>query len=193
MAITVRKFLAAVGLVLATLFMADLTSAVADGYSGPYDFGRPATPEEIAAWDIDVRPDGKGMPPGSGSYDEGKKVYGEKCAACHGEDLQGVKGTGARPLSGGIGSIASGEPKRTVGSFWPYASTLFDFTKRAMPFDKPGSLTDDEVYAVSAYILGENGIIDKTEVMNAQTLPKVMMPNRDGFIPDQRPDVHNFN
>ena len=193
MAITARKPVAAACFGLAVGFLVDLTAVQADGYSGPYDFGRPATPEEIAAWDIDVRPDGKGLPPGSGSFDQGKAVYTEKCVACHGADLQGVKGTGARPLKGGIGSLASDQPKKTVGSYWPYASTFFDFTKRAMPFDAPGSLTDDEVYALAAYVLGENGIIDKSEVMNAETLPKVQMPNRDGFISDPRPDVFNFN
>lgn len=193
MAITVRKAIAAACLGLAALFLVDLRPAAADGYSGPYNFGRSATLEEIKAWDIDVRPDGTGLPPGSGTYDEGKMVYTEKCASCHGEDLEGVKGTGGRTLKGGIGSLDSGKPKKTVGSYWPYATILFDFTKRAMPFDQPGSLTDGEVYSLSAYILGENGIIAKTEVMNAGTLPKVMMPNRDGFISDPRPDVHNYN
>ena len=106
------------------------------------------------------------------------------CLACHGADLGGVAGTGGAALIGGRDTIASGKPKKTVESYWPYASTLFDFTKRAMPFHTPGSLSDDDLYAVSAYILAEANIIGKDEVMNAETLPKVVMPNVDGFIPD---------
>jgi mono/diheme cytochrome c family protein len=193
MEITVRNFVANACLGLAVLFITEPKPAEADGYPVQFNFGRQATPQEIAAWDIDVRPDGKGLPKGSGSYDEGKNIYLEKCVNCHGRYLQGVRGTGGKALKGGIGSLASGKPKKTIGSYWPFATTLFDYARRAMPFDNPGSLTDDEVYALSAYILGENGIINNTEIMNAETLHKVMMPNRDGFVSDPRPDVHNSN
>ena len=168
--------------------------AIAEGsYGGPYGFGTPATAEDIAAVDIDAMPDGRGLPPGEGGYEDGKHVYLTRCAACHGVDLGGVEGTGAVALIGGRDTIASGMPKKTVESYWPYASTLFDYTKRAMPFQAPGSLTDDEVYAVSAYILAEGNIIGKDEIMNAETLPKVVMPNVDGFIPDSRPDVFRYD
>lgn len=164
-----------------------------EGYGGPYGFGVPASAEDIAAVDIDAMPDGRGLPPGEGGYEEGKQVYMTQCAACHGQDLGGVAATGGAALVGGRGTLASGKPKKTVESYWPYASTLFDFTKRAMPFHTPGSLTDDQIYAVSAYILAEGDIIGKDEVMNAETLPAVVMPNHDGFIPDPRPDVFNFD
>lgn len=164
-----------------------------EGYGGPYGFGAPASAEDIAAIDIDAMPDGRGLPPGEGGYEEGKQVYMIQCAACHGQDLGGVAATGGAALVGGRGTLASGKPKKTVESFWPYASTLFDFTKRAMPFHTPGSLTDDQIYAVSAYILAEGDIIGKDEVMNAETLPAVVMPNHDGFIPDPRPDVFNYD
>ncbi len=164
-----------------------------EGYGGPYGFGAPASAEDIAAVDIDAMPDGRGLPPGEGGYEEGKQVYMTQCAACHGQDLGGVAATGGAALVGGRGTLASGKPKKTVESYWPYASTLFDFTKRAMPFHTPGSLTDDQIYAVSAYILAEGDIIGKDEVMNAETLPAVVMPNHDGFIPDPRPDVFNFD
>ena len=165
----------------------------AGSYGGPYGFGTPATAEEIAAVDIDAMPDGRGLPPGQGGYEDGRQVYTMHCAACHGVDLGGVAGTGAAALVGGRGTLASGKPRKTVESYWPYASTLFDYTRRAMPFFTPGSLTNDEVYAVSAYILAEGGIIGKDEVMNAETLPGVVMPNVDGFIADPRPDVFNYD
>lgn len=182
-----RAGVLAVGLGLAA-------GAMAQGsYGGPYGFGTPATAEDIAAIDIDAMPDGRGLPPGQGGYEEGKQVYTMHCMACHGADLGGVKGTGAAALIGGRNTIASGKPKKTVESYWPYASTLFDYTKRAMPFHTPGSLSDNDVYAVSAYILAEGNIIGKDEVMNAETLPKVVMPNADGFIADPRPDVFNYD
>jgi cytochrome c len=146
--------------------------------------GHVATPDEIASWDISIGPDGAGLPPGSGTPTQGETVYAQKCAACHGE-----KGAG-KPndqLVGGRGSL-SGEqaPVKTVGSFWPYATTLFDYIRRAMPLNEAKSLSDDEVYAVCAYILELNGIIGQAEVMDSQTLPQVQMPNRDGFIPFSR-------
>ncbi len=162
-----------------------------------FGFGSPASAAEIAALDIDVMPDGRGAPPGSGDHAAGKQVYAESCVACHGEDLGGVKGTGGAALIGGRGSLTSGKPKKTVESYWPYAATVFDYVKRAMPFDAPGSLSDDQVYAVVAYILAEGNVIDKSAVMNAQTLAEVEMPNKDGFIffpggGGHRPDVHNY-
>lgn len=138
-------------------------------------------------------PDGRGLPAGSGDYATGKKVYTAKCMACHGADLGGVKGTGAAALIGGRGSLASGKPKKTVESYWPYASTVFDYVKRAMPFNAPGSLSDDEVYAVVAYVLGEANIFDKSATLDAKTLPMIKMPNEDGFIADPRPDVFNYD
>ena len=164
-----------------------------------YDFGTPASAADIAKVDIDVMPDGRGAPPGQGSYAEGKKVYADKCAACHGADMaKPVKGTGAAPLRGGRDTLTSGKPKKTVESYWPYATTLFDYTKRAMPFNDPGSMTDNEIYAVVAYILAEGNVISKDAVMNAKTLPKVKMPNRDGFIAfpqgnGHRPDIFNYD
>ena len=157
-----------------------------------FNFGTTPTAEEIAAIDIDAMPDGRGLPPGSGSAVQGEKIYAEKCAACHGDKLQGVAITGGAALIGGRGSIGTPKTKKTVESYWPYASTLFDYVKRAMPFNEPGSMSNDDIYAVSAYVLSMGKIIDKKDVMNAKTLPKVEMPNKDGFIADPRPDVFNY-
>jgi cytochrome c len=138
-----------------------------------YDFGRPATPEEIKPWDIDVRPDGKGLPQGSGTVAHGKDVFAENCAACHGDKGQG--GPKDR-LVGGEGTLASDNPIKTVGSFWPYATTLFDYIRRAMPYQAPGSLSVDDTYAVAAYILSLNGIVPADGKLDQATLPKVEMP-----------------
>jgi cytochrome c len=151
---------------------------------GP-QFGKPVTQQDIAAWDISIGPDGAGLPPGKGTVAEGEKVYAAKCVACHGE-----KGAG-RPndrLVGGMGTLApdKGPPVKTVGSYWPYATTLFDYVRRAMPWDRPKSLSDEEVYAVAAYILNLNGVIGQDDVIDAQSLPKVKMPNREGFTPFPR-------
>jgi len=174
-------------LMLVAVFFVDARAG--ENYTGPYGFGSPASAADIAKIDIDVMPDGRGAPPGQGNYTQGKKVYADRCAACHGSDMANpVKGSGAPALKGGRGSLASGNPKKTVESYWPYASTLFDYVKRAMPFNAPGSMNDDEVYAVSAYILAEGGIIDRATVMDAQMIAKIKMPNRDGFIPDPRPE-----
>jgi S-disulfanyl-L-cysteine oxidoreductase SoxD len=145
--------------------------------------GRVATSQEIAASDISIPPSGAGLPAGSGTAKQGEAVYVAQCQACH-----GPKGVGkpADPLVGGIGSLATANPVRTVGSFWPYATTLFDYTRRAMPATKPLSLSSDEVYAVTAYLLYLNGIIAENAEMNAKTLPQVKMPNRDGFIDRSR-------
>jgi S-disulfanyl-L-cysteine oxidoreductase SoxD len=143
-------------------------------------FGQEIAPTDIAAWDISIGPDGLALPPGRGTAKEGEAVFAAKCQACHGEK---AKGGPNDPLVGGIGSLAPGKtPVKTVGSYWPYATTLFDYVRRAMPFQESKSLTSDEIYAVSAYILSLNGIISADEVLDAQSLPKVRMPNRDGFI-----------
>jgi len=143
------------------------------------NLGRAATQAEIAGWDISIAPDGRGLPSGAGKPAEGALVYAQKCQACHGE--KGVGGPNDR-LVGGQGTLASKTPVRTVGSYWPYATTVFDYVRRSMPFFQPHSLTDSEVYAVTAYLLNLNGIIGEQDVMNAETLPKVKMPNRDNFI-----------
>jgi cytochrome c len=154
-----------------------------------FDFGSTATPQEIAGWNIDARPPGVGLPPGQGTVAEGKQVYEQQCMACHGDNGQG--GIGDR-LVGGEGTLASAHPVKTVGSYWPFATTLFDYVRRTMPFDRPQSLTPDQVYAVAGYILFMNGLVKQDAVMDAKALPAVRMPNRDGFTtPDPRPDVHD--
>ncbi len=149
----------------------------------PLAFGRLATPAEIAAADIDVRADGAGLPPGRGSVTDGSALYASGCAACHGGPGQKPV-TGAPLLMGGLGTLATPKPVKTAGSYWPYATTLFDYIRRAMPFQAPGSLTDDQVYALTAYILRLNGIVPEDAVLDAASLPKVRMPNRDGFVPN---------
>jgi S-disulfanyl-L-cysteine oxidoreductase SoxD len=144
------------------------------------NLGKSISPEDLASWDISIGPDGVGLPPGSGTVKQGEAVFAAQCQACHGE-----KGAG-RPndrLVGGQGSLAGDKPPiKTVGSYWPYATTLFDYIRRAMPFNESKSLTNDEVYGVVAYLLNLNGVIPESDTMNAQSLPKVAMPNRDGFI-----------
>lgn len=141
--------------------------------------GRPPTAEELKAQDIDVRPDGRGLPPGSGTVERGRDVYARRCAACHGPS--GKEGP-SDLLVGGNGSLATARPLKTVGSFWPYATTLWDYINRSMPYDRPGTLTTDEVYAASAFVLYLNGIIGAADTLTEATLPRVQMPNRDGFI-----------
>lgn len=141
----------------------------------------------IERFDISVLPTGEGLPKGQGTAHEGADIYAVHCAACHGDKGEGRGDYVA--LVGGRGTLSTARPILTVGSYWPYATTLFDYIRRAMPYAAPGSLTADEIYAVSAWVLAENGIISKSAVMNQQTLPRVRMPNRDGFVPDSRPDV----
>jgi hypothetical protein len=152
--------------------------------------GQPATADQIEQGDITILPNGAGLPEGSGTPDQGEPIYKEKCAACHGDNGQGKPPTGVQ-LVGGIGTLASPKPVRTIGSYWPYSTSVWDYIHRSMPYAQPGSLTADETYSVTAFLLFKNGIISHDEAMNKDSLPKVHMPNRDGFIPDSRPDVHD--
>ena len=153
---------------------------------GGYGLGRTATDEEIRAWNIDVSPTGEGLPSGQGTVKQGAQVFAAKCAMCHGPT--GTEGPKDR-LVGGQGTLTTAKPVKTIGSYWPYATTLYDFINRAMPFNAPGSLTPGEVCSVIAWLLFQNGIVKEDAVIDARTLPLVQMPNRNGFIPDPRPDV----
>ena len=151
-----------------------------------YGVGRPPSAEEVKAWDLTIPADGQGLPPGSGTAARGKPIYSERCASCHGEKGEDSKYS---VLVGGHGTLATAKPLLTIGSFWQYASTLWSYINRSQPVDEPGSLTADQVYAVTAYLLHLNGIIGEHDIMDAKTLPLVKMPNRDGFVPDPRPDI----
>jgi hypothetical protein len=150
--------------------------------------GRTPSPELIKQWDITVLPNGEGLPEGSGAPAQGEKLYAEKCASCHGENGEG-KGPVGPALVGGAGTLATAKPLKTIGSYWPYATSVWDYIHRSMPYDAPGTLSANETYALTAFLLFRNDIIPKDLAMNKDTLPKVHMPNRDGFIPDSRPDV----
>src|SRR5215471_6432151 len=151
-------------------------------------FGRPISPADLAPWDISIAPDGVGLPAGSGTPAQGEAVYAKyACALCHGE--KGAGGPGGALVGGGPLSGTPTTPAKLIGNYWPYATTIFDFTRRAMPWQQPKTLSDDEVYALTAYILALNKIIGENDVMNAETLPKVKMPNRDGFI-SKYPEKH---
>jgi mono/diheme cytochrome c family protein len=173
------KFCAAVALVLGL--------GLANAADGPH-FGQPITAADLAPWDISIGPDGVGLPPGSGTPAQGAVVYADHgCAACHGD--QGGGGPSGPLVGGGPLNATDRDPAKLIGNYWPYATTVFDFVRRAMPWQQPKTLTDNEVYAVTAYILSLNKIIGDSDVMNAETLPKVKMPNRDGFV-SRYPDKH---
>ncbi len=157
------------------------SQAPADTTRWPVRFGmgRPATAAEIARLDTDVRPDGTGLPPGAATAATGKAVYAAKCAACHG--ITGVEGPHNRLVAQAVNA-----KEKTIGNYWPYATTLFDYVRRAMPYNAPGSLTDEEVYAVTAFLLQANGLIDSTVVLDARRLPRVIMPAQGRFVPDDR-------
>jgi hypothetical protein len=153
-----------------------LAASVAQA-EGP-NLGKPIDPADIAPWDISILPDGTGLPPGQGTAAEGAPIYQQKCAPCHGADGEG----------GIAGQLIGGPPRatldggKTIANFYPYATTIFDYVRRAMPYNQPHSLTDQEVYGLTAFLLARNKLIGESDVMNAQTLPKVKMPNRDNFI-----------
>ena len=161
-------------------------ASILSAQSPKYGVGRAPTPEEIKAFDISVAPDGTGLPEGSGTAAQGKEIYASKCAKCHGSAGQGGD---EAALVGGQGTLRSPKPLKTVGSYWPYATTLYDYIHRAMPFKQPGTLTPNQVYALCAHILHLNGIVAENAVMDAKSLPQVVMPNRNGFVRDPRPDV----
>lgn len=152
-----------------------------------YAVGRTPSAEDIHNLGPSIGPNGDGLPAGSGTALSGREVFNAKCASCHGAKGQG--GAGGPALVGGQGTLNTAKPLKTVGSYWPYATTLWDYTNRAMPFYQPRQLTASEVYATVAYVLFLNGIVRENQVMDARSLPTVRMPNRDGFVPDPRPDV----
>jgi S-disulfanyl-L-cysteine oxidoreductase SoxD len=151
---------------------------------GPLGIGREALPEEVAAWDLDVRPDGHGLPPGSGSVADGDDLFQDYCAVCHGVFAEGVDNW--PKLAGGIGTLDRDDPLKTVGSYWPYLSTVWDYVHRSMPFGNAQSLSPDEVYAITAYILYSNDLVDDVFVLSQENFAEVVLPNADGFIVDDR-------
>jgi S-disulfanyl-L-cysteine oxidoreductase SoxD len=175
-------------LYIPALALLALVCATAAQAQSAYGIGRVATPAEIAGWNIDIDRDGNNLPPGSGSVSHGRQVFDQQCASCHGPKGEG--GIGDK-LVGGQGTLATPKPVRTVGSYWPYAPTLFDYIRRAMPQNAPQSLSNDDVYAVSAYILNLNGLLPAEATLDAKTLSAIKMPNRSMFVGDPRPDVEN--
>jgi S-disulfanyl-L-cysteine oxidoreductase SoxD len=175
----------------AAAFVANCLALSGAAFAAPpgfYGYGTPATADQIAGWDIDARPDGVGLPPGSGSAEKGANVYAEQCTPCHGTFGEGE---GRYPkLAGGEGTLTGERPEPSVGSYWPFAVTLFDYINRAMPFQAPHSLSSDDVYALTAYVLHINNIVANNFIADRDSLPKVKMPNHDNFIwQDPRPDT----
>jgi cytochrome c len=175
-------------LCIAMLVLVGLAGAAPAQAQNTLGIGRPATPAEIAGWNIDIDRYGNNLPPGSGTVSHGHEVFDQQCAACHG--AKGEGGVGDR-LVGGQGTLATEKPVRTVGSYWPYAPTLFDYIRRAMPQNAPQSLSNEDVYAVSAYILHLNGLLPAEATLDARTLSAIQMPNRAMFVGDPRPDVRD--
>src|ERR1700752_1459915 len=172
----------------AALAVAVLLCATRAEAQSPYGIGRAATPAEIAVWNSDGGGHDSSLPQGSGTVSHGSEVFAQQCAACHG--AKGEGGVGDR-LVGGQGTLGTPKPMRTVGSYWAYAPTLFDYIRRAMPQNAPESLSDDDVYALSAYILSLNGLLPANATLDAKTLAAIKMPNRNRFVGDPRPDVKN--
>src|SRR3954453_12234638 len=181
MATARSRFTIAAG-VLGAFIAAQAIHAQSPGFG----VGHAPTPDQLKQIDIDVTPDGKGLLPGRGTAAEGKDVHTRRCETSHGPS--GKEGP-QDVLSGGKGSLATAKPQKTVGSYWPYATTLWDYINRAMPFDHPSTLTADEVYAATAYVLFLNGLVAEQDVLDQTTLPKIQMPNRNGFVADPRPDL----
>jgi mono/diheme cytochrome c family protein len=175
---------------LAAVVVSALSFSAADSQttSPKPRYGKPISEADIAAWNIDIRTsDGKGLPPGKGSVAEGKAIYDQQCVACHGEAAKGGPMYGT--MVGGIGSFKTNTRVLTPGSMYPYAPILFDYVRRTMPMTAPQTLTNDQVYALAAYILNLNGLVPENAVMDAESLNKVAMPNRDNFVIDDRPDT----
>ncbi|MEL6576021.1 MAG: cytochrome c [Pseudomonadota bacterium] len=173
------------GLALALIALA--APALADGYG----LGREATPAEVAAWDIDVRPDGQGLPEGSGDVLTGEEVFAEQCAHCHGDFGEGVDRWPV--LAGGQDSLTQDRPVKTIGSYWPYLSTVYDYINRAMPFGYAQSLAPDDVYAITAYLLYMNDVVDDDAfVLSHENFGEIRLPNEDNFVDDPRPDIPNL-
>ena len=174
-----RTFFALAGCLVAGIAVAE-----------PLGIGRAALPEEVAAWDIDVRPDGQGLPAGSGTVADGEAIFAERCAACHGDFAEGLDRW--PELAGGQDSLNSVNPVKTVGSYWPYGSTVFDYIKRAMPFGDAQSLSNDEVYALTAFLYHMNDLVDADFVLSNENFTSIALPNAGGFIDDPRPDTETL-
>ncbi len=171
-----------VPLLVATLIAAGMPARADDRYG----IGRPATPAEIAGWNIDVMPDGTGLPPGHGSVSKGGRIFANSCASCHGADGKTGDGRPIPRLVGGPDLLKRSGAVHTVGNYWPYATTLFDYIRRAMPPNAPQSLAPDQVYAVSAFVLHLNGVVHDGTVLDQHNLAAIRMPNRDGFVPAEQ-------
>jgi len=176
------------GLMAGVVLTPLLIASGAGAEQRPFNLGEVATAEQVAGWDIDVRPDGLGAPVGTGNAFDGEEVYADRCASCHGDFGEAVDNWPV--LVGGDGTLDSHDPVKTTGSYWPYASTMYDYIYRAMPFGEAQSLTHDETYQIVAYLLYMNDIIDDEFEVNQDNIGTIEMPNRDGFtLPDPRPDA----
>jgi len=169
-------------------YKTDKTASDTLDWPKSFGFGKKASAKQIAALDIDISPDGRGLPPGEGNVAQGREIYAAKCAACHG--ATGTEGPNDRLVAPDSVSKSGGAARRikAIGNYWPYATTVFDYIRRAMPFNQPGSLTDQEVYSVTAYLLNKNGLWDEKATLNAKNLPKIKMPAQNNFVPDDRKD-----
>lgn len=174
---------------LKCILIAAAIGATLAAQSPHYGVGRAPTPEEIRSMDITIPPDGTGLPDGRGTVAEGREIYARRCQRCHGAKGEGGDEPKQARLVGGRGTLNTPKPLKTIGSYWPYATTVWDYVNRAMPLDNPGMLTHSQVYSVVAFLLYMNGIVGENDVMDAKSLPAIRMPNRDGFVPDTRPDV----